>query len=100
VHPARDWPDAFRPDLAASLATLANLLDGDGPLERALECNREAIETIRPVFLATPMAVVQWTVSMCREYMERCERAGRTPDAALLQPIADKLQELQATDEA
>ena len=32
---------------------------------------------------------------MCRQYIERCEKLGREPDAGLLGPIAEVVQRMQ-----
>ena len=31
---------------------------------------------------------------MCQQYIERCEKLGREPDAELLGPIAEALQQM------
>ena len=33
---------------------------------------------------------------MCRQYVERCQKLGVEPDAALLGPIAEVFERLQA----
>ena len=74
---------------------MANCLEENGDLPGALERSREAIEIYRPYFLAQPLAFVHWMVPMRRQYIERCEKLGREPDAELLAPIAAVLQEMQ-----
>ncbi len=49
----------------------------------------------RPFFLAHPPAFAHWMVPMCQQYIERCEKLGREPDAELLGPIAEVLQRMQ-----
>ena len=36
---------------------------------------------------------------MCAEYLERCEKVGREPDAELLGPIVEVLQRMQEGSE-
>ncbi len=88
-------PDAYRPALAGSLATLANCFEENGQIEEAFERNREAIENYAPFFLAQPRAFVHWMVPMCQLYIGRCEKLGREPDMELLGPIVEVLQRLQ-----
>jgi hypothetical protein len=38
-------------------------------------------------------------VPMCRQYIERSEKLGREPDAGLLAPIAEALQQMGAERE-
>ena len=92
---ARARPDAFTPNLAVSLAVLANALEAADRPSEAVDVNREAIATLSGPFLAQPPAFAHWMVPMCRQYIERCEKLGREPDAELLGPIAEALQRLQ-----
>jgi tetratricopeptide (TPR) repeat protein len=94
---ARARPDAFRPDLAVSLAVLANALEATDRASEAVDVNREAIATLSEPFVAHPPAFAHWMVPMCQQYIERCEKLGREPDAELLGPIAEALQRLQET---
>jgi hypothetical protein len=88
-------PDAFTPDLAVSLAVLANCLEATGRDDDALAANQEAIDTLRPPFLAVPPAFAHWMLPMCQQYFERCERLGREPDGELLAPIVEALAKLE-----
>ncbi len=88
--------DAFRPDLARSLLVLARCL---GSLERAgeaLSTINDAVAILSPAFLALPEAHAQLMEALVRDYLARAERAGAEPDRALLQPVVEALNELQA----
>jgi tetratricopeptide (TPR) repeat protein len=93
---AADRPDAFLPDLAGSLGTLGNVLEELGLHDDALGAIREAMMLFAPFFLRLPRAHARWMTIMCRLYIERSERAGVEPDAAMLAPITEALQRLQA----
>jgi tetratricopeptide (TPR) repeat protein len=92
---AANAPDAYRPALAGSLASLANCWEETGDLEEAITSNREAIELYRAHFVAQPPAFVQWMVPMCQQYIERCGKIGQEPNAELLTPILEVLQQMQ-----
>ena len=87
-------PDAFTPNLAGALAVLANCLEAVERASDALDANREAIAALRAPFLARPAAFAHWMAPMCRQYIERCEKLGREPDAELLGPIVEVLQQM------
>ena len=97
---AAERPDAFRPDLAGSLNNLGNRLSDLGRREDALAAAQEAVMTLSPLFLRLPQAYAQWMSVMARQYLERCESSGVEPDAALLDPIAEAFQKLEAASDA
>ncbi len=87
-------PDAFRPDLALSLWVLADRLDERGDLPGGVDVNAEAIGVLAGPFLQLPAAFAPRMAGMIQEYVQRCERAQREPDAELLAPVRAALQTL------
>ena len=87
-------PDAFRPDLAVSLWVLADRLDEKGDLAGAVGANAEAIGVLAGPFLQLPAAFAPRMEPMIRDYVQRCEKAQREPDAELLAPVRAALQTL------
>jgi tetratricopeptide (TPR) repeat protein len=92
-------PDAFLPDLALSLNNLGARLSELGRREEALTAAQEATVTLAPFFLKLPAAYGQWMTVMARQYLKACEDLGVEPDAALLMPIVETFQKLQAPGE-
>lgn len=92
-------PDAYRSDLAVSLMAFANCLDAIGDHDRATEQNRKAIEAYTPCLLALPEAFADRVGLMAAEYLARCGKLGRAPDAELLGPILELLERMQAGSE-
>ena len=84
-------PDAFRPNLAMSLAVLANCLESVERAAEGLTANTEAIVTLREPFLDVPSAFAHWMLPMVQQYLQRAEALAVEPDAALLEPIVRKL---------
>lgn len=64
-----------------------------GPSDESAE---EAVETLRPFFLHTPMAFAQWMGVITRVYLGLCEALETAPDAELLGPIEEVLQRLHS----
>ena len=88
---AQSRPDAFTPDLAASLNNLANKLSDLGRREEALAAAQEAVTQLRVPFLALPKAHAQRMAVMCGVYVKACEANGAKPDLELLGPIMEPL---------
>ena len=61
----------------------------------AYEAMSEAIETLRPAFLARPKAYAVWMRPMREFYQQFCDKLGREPDAKLLGSIDEALQRMQ-----
>ena len=80
-------PDAFRPNLAVSLAVAANCLEAQDRLVDALTADHEAIETLSEAFLAMPEAFAHWMVPMVEQYLNRCQAQGSEADAELLERL-------------
>jgi tetratricopeptide (TPR) repeat protein len=93
---AAQRPDAFRPDLAVSLAVLANCLDAVGQTQDGLTANAAAISALADHFHRHKAAFAPRIVPMAQAYLKRCEALGIEPDAALLGPVVEGLQALQA----
>jgi tetratricopeptide (TPR) repeat protein len=92
-------PDAFLPDLASSLNNLGLHLSELGRREDALAAAQEAVAALAPFFLKLPAAYGQWMAVMARQYIECSESLGVEPDAALLAPIVEAVQKLEASSE-
>lgn len=92
---AAQRPDAFRPDLATSLAVRANCLEALDRCEDALAGNADAIATLSPAFVQHPAAFAHWMLPMIQQYERRCEHLNRKPDAALFGPeLMEKVMEM------
>ncbi len=96
---AAERPDAFRPNLANSLWARANCLEASDRADEALASNAEAIGCLSPAFAQHPAAFAYRMVPMIRQYLERCERLGREPDAAVLGPAIAVLERQQADEQ-
>ncbi len=83
--------DAFRPYLARSLSVMADCLENVGRDEEAIHAGEQAVATLSPYFVARPAAFLDLMRAMVRDYVRRCEKAGREPDTKLLEPILGKL---------
>ncbi len=95
---AAAYSDAFKANLALSLAVRANCLEALDRADAALAGNVAAIEALRPTFLVRPLAVIHWMQPMCAQYLQRAEKLGVEPDAELLGPIVEIFQGLPAQD--
>ncbi len=92
---AADRPDAFRPDLAMSLNNLSASLSDLGRQEEALAAADEAVTCLRQHFLGIPRAHAGNMLMFLRNYIDRAEEAGATPDIDLIGPIVEVLNRLQ-----
>jgi hypothetical protein len=88
------------PDLANSLNTLGEILSDSGKPHVALQKLTEAIQLLRPFFLKHPRGYADWMDDFIQNYRTACEAAGREPDEALLAPVVEALQRLQAGEDA
>ena len=61
-------PDAFVPDLAASLNNVANMLSDLGRREKALAAAEEAVKALAPSFQAAPYAFDRWMRVICTNW--------------------------------
>ena len=74
-----------------SLSVLGDMLEALGRSSDAVPMDEEAVCLLRPYFLRQPAAFAGAIVAYARDYIRRCELAGREPDGALLGPIAEAL---------
>ncbi len=93
---AADRPDAFAPDLATSLGARGKVLEGLGRTEDASNSFREGLEALSPQFLRLPRAYASLVAALAQAYLDSCKQVGRDPDVALLGPIVETFQKLQA----
>ncbi len=96
---ARQRPDAFTPDLSMSLGMYTDVLISLERKEDAFAAITEAITLLRPHFLALPPATAKWMAMHCRRYVSLCEELGKDPDAELLGPIIEAIQEMNSSGE-
>ena len=88
-------PDAFQPDVARSLAVLANCPDASGHREDAMAAAAEATATLCEPFQQHPAAFTRLMLTIIHKYLERCQKLGREPDMKLLAPVVAVFQALQ-----
>ena len=88
---------AFLPDLARGLNNLGDRLSEADQQAEALSAYEEAVRTLAPFFLRLPTAFTRMGY-MVDDYVKACETAGCEPDMALLAPVVEILQRLQAQD--
>jgi tetratricopeptide (TPR) repeat protein len=91
-------PEAFRPNLASSLNNLGDRLKELGRAVESVSPYREAVAVLGPVFLALPSAFAGQMAMCARDYVEACTATGTPLDHALLGPIAEAFQRLQASN--
>jgi len=60
----------------------------------------EAIQLGQLFFLKHPSAYADWMEDFVRNYRTACEAAGCEPNEALLVPVVEALQRLQAQEDA
>ena len=77
--------------LARGLATLGSCQTGDGRTRAAMAAFRDAICTLMPRFMAEPDAMRALMAAMIGDYRRACAGAGEAPDAALLEPLEQRL---------
>ncbi len=77
--------------LARGLATLGSCQTGDGRTLAAMAAFRDAICTLMPRFMAEPEAMRSLMAAMIGDYRRACARASEAPDAALLEPLEQRL---------
>ena len=77
--------------LARGLATLGSCQTGDGRTLAAMAAFRDAICTLMPRFMAEPETMRSLMAAMIGDYRHACARAGEVPDAALLEPLEQRL---------
>jgi len=77
-------PDAFAPDLANALHTMAQVLRGLGRVAEAVERAEEGLRLVVPHLRRLPDAFEETASELVEAYTAACTEAGREPDAELL----------------
>ena len=93
---AAQRPDPFEPDLAMSLGALGSVHRANDNSNEALDSFRRGIEILKPHFLRLPQAFARLMNNLLRAYLEAREETGSEPDMDLLQPILEKLKDLES----
>ena len=86
-------PDAFPDPLATALWVLSGRLADSGADDDAERTHRAALTTLAPLFQRHPAALAPKIAAMAKDYFERCQRTGQTPDEATLAPILAVIQD-------
>ena len=81
-----------------SLGALGSVLSGLERQEEAAERFAEGLRLMAPLFAKLPQAFAGLTVQLAQVYFSACQQAEIEPDAELLGPILEKLQELQSEE--
>ncbi|MCG7535499.1 tetratricopeptide repeat protein [Pseudoalteromonas sp. OOF1S-7] len=92
---ARDCPDAFIPNLATSLNNFAACQNELGQCEAALASSLEAVQLFSLCFVKRPDVYEAWMKEMLGNYLRYCLVTGQEPDSELVDPIIEKLNELE-----
>ena len=87
-------PDAFLPNLAASLASLGKRLAELDRHDEASKASGEALEILWPIFQKYPQRFAQWTGMMLSDNVKRLR--GAEPSALL----AERISQFQALVDA
>jgi tetratricopeptide (TPR) repeat protein len=88
-------PDVFLPDLARSLAVEGKCLFKLKRHSEAAEVLGKSIQTILPPFRALPAAFASLIKAMVSRYLQAAAAAGVEPDAVLLAPVTEILEQLK-----
>ncbi len=93
---AEFYPQAFLPDLARSLHTQGSVLRELGRDAEATAALAEALRLILPFLRAWPAAFAAPARTWLHDYLQACENAGQPPDPAVVEPLSEALQRLEA----
>jgi tetratricopeptide (TPR) repeat protein len=77
--------------LARALATLGSCQERDGRSRAAMATFEEAIATLTPRVMEQPDTRQPLMTAMIGDYRRACARAGEAPQAALLEPLEQRL---------
>jgi tetratricopeptide (TPR) repeat protein len=86
-------PDAFQPDLAMAYGTRGQILRNAARHAEAAASFEDGIRALKDPFLELPQASAPLTITLLRDYLQSAEECQMTPDAELIEPIIEKLQE-------
>lgn len=95
---SRQNPDAFRPNLAMSLAVQGQLLKNRGQRGDALKIFEEGIAVLTPHFLNMPDAFRELIMVLVNHYLATAEELETEPSLVLLAPILDSVRERSTGD--
>ena len=93
---ARQNPDAFTPDLASSLGMFGQVLEANERREEALASFAEGIRVLTGQFQSIPAAFAPVMGQLVREYLRLAETMNQAPDEALLAPVFEVFERMQA----
>ena len=85
----------LQPDLAVSLAVMADCLDATRHWEEGIAANEAAIAELSEPFRHYPAVFADRMTRMAQAYFQRCEKSGRIPNKELLEPIEAVLEALR-----
>jgi hypothetical protein len=89
-------PDAFGPNLAFSLATVANAEEYIGDLTAATHTNTQAIHMLEKSFYKNPNVHRDKMMSMIQQYKRCRRRMGLPPEHAVIGALEITLRTLQS----
>ena len=82
-----------------SLSVLGDTLEALGRVADAVAMDEEAVRLLSPYFLRQRAAFAAAMLAYARDYIRRCQLAGREPDEILLTPIAEALSDGNAGEQ-
>jgi hypothetical protein len=81
----KQYPEAFRPDLAKSLGTYGRALLGLGQASEAREAFEEGLRILLPFVQRIPVTFRKQADELLQDYLRACKEAGKAPDEALVE---------------
>jgi tetratricopeptide (TPR) repeat protein len=84
---ARQYPEAFLPDLAESLGAYGKALLGLGRAPEAREAFAEGLRILLPFVREIPAAFRERADELLQGYLRACAEAGEAPDEALVAQV-------------
>jgi tetratricopeptide (TPR) repeat protein len=84
---ARQYPEAFLPDLAESLGAYGKALLGLGRTPEAREAFAEGLRILLPFVQEIPAAFHERAEELLQGYLPACAAAGEAPDEALVAQV-------------
>jgi tetratricopeptide (TPR) repeat protein len=84
---ARQYPEAFLPDLAESLGAYGKALLGLGRAPEAREAFAEGLRILLPFVQEIPAVFRERAEELLQGYLPACAAAGEVPDEALVAQV-------------
>ncbi len=84
-------PQAFLPDLAMSLGAHGSALRGAERIAEAAAAFEEGVRALPDIARQLPQAFSELLRNLLRDYVAACQAAAQTPDAALVEAVAEVL---------